>query len=184
VIQASGQMHIPHVPKDGECGTETDAERNRRKVRMHFVQPFLREQFVSSQDKNTLNRIIEAYHLLWLKFDTRGEVPLERAAAAVIDAMMGYYDSINSVAGTLISSQEEFDAFITQLWKSDRTGPGRRPGRSASRSYTADNFWTEEARAREDLSGGRPGKILIKDVADKMGICEWLYYYYRRQYPR
>jgi hypothetical protein len=61
---------------------------------------------------------------------------------------------------------------------------GRPPGPSDSRSYNEENFWPEEAAARDSLASETSGKLLSKDIAHKMGIQEWLYYFYKRTYPR
>jgi hypothetical protein len=140
VIQASGHIRVWPVPKVGECGAETEAERKQRKAWAQFVKPFLREQFVSSTDNNTANRIIETYYLLWLRFDTKGEVPLRRAAAAVIDGMMGDYDEINSIAGAFISSKEEFDAYIKGLRKQSYDKLGR-PLNSSDIARNPKELW-------------------------------------------
>jgi hypothetical protein len=181
-IDASGHMRVWPVPKDAERGPETEAERRQRKAREQFMRPFLWEQFAASADKKTQESVaLEAAYLV-AEFGSKGEVPLKRAAVAIIEARMGDYDEINLITGALISSKAALDVYIKGLKGQSRRG--RPPGRSNSRSYTEDNFWPEEAAARKKLLSRKSGKLRIKDIAAEMGIGEWQYYSYRREYPR
>lgn len=121
-IEASGHLHVGPVPKDGECDQEAEVERTQRKAR---------EQFVSSTDKDTANRIIETSVILVAEFGAKGGAPLERAAAGVVDAMMDDFAELNNIAGTLISSKEELDTFIKGL--RSPSGKGRRQGSTLTR---------------------------------------------------
>jgi hypothetical protein len=180
VIDAFGHMRVWPVPKDGECGTETEAERKQREARAQFVKPFLREQFVSSTDKDTSNRIIETSVILVAEFGATRGVSLERTTVAVIDAMMDDYAEINNITGASIATRRDFSTYIKGLNEQSRRG--RPLGPSNSRSYTKNNFWQEEEAARQRVADKKAGKTLNKDVADEMGISEWLYYDYKRKY--
>ena len=134
---------------------------------------FMRGLFVKTGGRETLNCTIEASQLLWVKFDTNGELSQERATAAIVDGMIGDYDGINNITGGSISSKEEFNAFIKELWNDPRSKRGRpRSIPGDYRTYSFEEFCVvyPDAYVRAKKKWHRPTQAQVAEEMEPITL--------------